>query len=102
MTFVRRLKEKLQESWRKLKGAMPWRRKSVERWHPAPLAGAVARPMGPCWGDPWGFGLIASRWWPPLEVAHAETEYVIRVEVAGLRGKELRVAVRDGSLVLRG
>lgn len=49
------------------------------------------------------FATIApERWTPPMDVVETEREYVVRVEIPGVRKEDLRLSLRDNTLTVAG
>ena len=46
--------------------------------------------------------VMTSVWSPPTDVYETETEYVVRVEVAGMRESDFEVVFEDGHLFVNG
>ncbi len=46
--------------------------------------------------------VMASVWSPPTDVYETESEYVVRVEVAGMRESDFEVVFQDGHLFVNG
>lgn len=49
-----------------------------------------------------GWQVTSSLWSPPTDVYETETDYVVRVEVAGIRETDLEISFEGGILVIRG
>jgi HSP20 family protein len=49
-----------------------------------------------------GWQLMQSIWSPPTDVYETEKEYVVRVEIAGMRESDFEVTFEDGSLFISG
>ena len=49
-----------------------------------------------------GWQVTSSVWSPPTDVYETETDYVVRVEVAGMRETDFEVAFDDGVLLVSG
>ncbi len=50
----------------------------------------------------WQVQVRSSVWRPPTDVYETENDYVVRVEVAGMREGEFEVTLEDGFLVITG
>ena len=49
-----------------------------------------------------GWQVTSSLWSPPTDVYETEEEFVVRVEVAGIRETDLEISYQEGVLVIRG
>ena len=49
-----------------------------------------------------GWQVRSSVWSPPTDVYENDDEYIVRVEVAGMRESDFEVALEDGMLVITG
>ena len=49
-----------------------------------------------------GWQVMQSIWSPPTDVYETEKEYVVRVEIAGMRESDFEVTFEDGSLFISG
>lgn len=49
-----------------------------------------------------GWQVTSSVWSPPTDVYETEHEYVVRVEVAGIRDADLEITFENGILVING
>ena len=50
----------------------------------------------------WQVQVRSSAWSPPTDVYETEDDYVVRVELAGMRDADFEVALEDGFLVITG
>jgi HSP20 family protein len=50
----------------------------------------------------WQVQVRSSAWSPPTDVYETEAEYVVRLEVAGMRDADFEVTLEDGFLVITG
>lgn len=49
-----------------------------------------------------GWQLTTGAWSPPTDVFETEAEYLVRVEVAGIRETDLEISFQDGILAISG
>jgi len=49
-----------------------------------------------------GWQVTSSLWNPPTDVYETETDYVVRIEVAGMRESDFEIAFNNGILLVRG
>jgi HSP20 family protein len=49
-----------------------------------------------------GWQVMLSIWSPPTDVYETEKEYIVRVEIAGMRESDFEVTFEDGSLFISG
>jgi HSP20 family protein len=49
-----------------------------------------------------GWQVTSSLWNPPTDVYETESEYVVRLEIAGMRESDFEIAFNNGVLLVRG
>ena len=49
-----------------------------------------------------GWQVTSSLWSPPTDVYETESEYIVRIEVAGMRDSDFEITFNNGMLLVRG
>jgi HSP20 family protein len=49
-----------------------------------------------------GWQVTSSLWSPPTDVYETDTEYIVRIEVAGMRDSDFEITFSNGMLLVRG